>query len=158
MRLLGDRLVGVLRGPKPIPANAANSSVVGSGTAAGLPLKVAAGANVPPDALEPESKALVSAASRPEPVSASGEASVDGKIDEDGNAASTRLSNRLTSKPGSVAASRSIAAMRFSSRWPLALLIEPEAIAAWMAANGSLPESLAVSADAVLDGRDGGCA
>ena len=40
-----------------------------------------------------------------------------------------------------MAASCSIAAMRFSNRWPVALLIEPEAIAAWMAVNGSLLES-----------------
>ena len=52
--------------------------------------------------------------------------------------ARTRSSNRLTSKPGSVAARRSIAAMRFSSCWPRTLLIEPEAIAAWMAVKGSL--------------------
>ena len=57
--------------------------------------------------------------------------------DEDGSAANTRLSSRLTSSPESVVASRSIAAMRFSSCWPFALVIEPAAIASWMAVNGS---------------------
>ncbi len=92
---------------------------------------------------------VASAASRPESLFAKGDESVDDTIDELGSAASTRLSNRLTSKPGSVAASRSIAAMRFSKRWPVALLIEPEAIASWMAVSGSLGESLPL-VDAVL--------
>ena len=128
---------------------AAKNNVEGSGTAAGLALKLAAGANVPPALLEPELKALPSAAIRPESLSANGDASLDDKIDELGNAARTRLSNRLASKPGSVAASRSIAAMRFSKRWPVALLIEPEAIASWMAVNGSLGEPLLPSAAAL---------
>ena len=72
----------------------------------------------------------LSTASRPEPDSTSGEVPLDDQTDDDGSAARTRSSNRLTSKPGSVAARRSIAAMRFSSCWPFALLIEPEAIAA----------------------------
>ena len=120
-----------------MPQSRANSSVEGSGTAAGLPLKLAVEANSAADPLVPVPTALVSAASKSEPVSASGAASVAGKIDEDGNAANTRLSNRLTSRPGSVVASRSIAAMRFSSCWPLTLVIEPAAIASWMAASGS---------------------
>ena len=131
-----------------MPPNAAKSNVEGSGTAAGLAPKLAAGANVPPAPLDPP-MALASAASRPESLSAKGDESVDDTIDELGSAASTRLSNRLTSKPGSVAASRSIAAMRFSNRWPVALLIVPEAIASWMAVSGSLGESLPL-VDAVL--------
>ena len=66
---------------KPKPPKAAKSSVEGSGTAAGLPLKLAAAANVPLDPLplDPVSNALVSAAIRPEPLSARGEASVEGQ-------------------------------------------------------------------------------
>ena len=89
---------------------------MGSGTAVGLPLKLAAGANVRPNPLEPVPNQVLSAANRPEPVSARVETLVEGRIDEVGNAASTRLSSRLASRPGSVAASRSIAAMRFSNR------------------------------------------
>ena len=48
----------------------------------------------------------------------------------EGSTASTRLSNKLASNPGSVAARRSIAAMRFSSTCPVVLLIAPEAMAA----------------------------
>ena len=121
-----------------IPPSAAKNSAEGSGTAAGLPLKPAVGANAAVDAtVDAESIALLSTANRPESLSASGDESVEDKIDELGNAARTRLSKRLTSRPGSVAASRSIAAMRFSSCWPLTLVIEPAAIASWMAASGS---------------------
>ena len=113
-----------------MPPKAASSSVDGSGTAAGPALNTAAGANAALVALEPEPNALLSAASKPEPLSANGEESVDDKIDELGSAASKRLSNMLTSKPGSVAAKRSIVARRFSKRWPIALLIAPELVAA----------------------------
>ena len=115
---------------KPTPAKAAKSSVDGSGTAAGLPLKLAPGANTAPaEDAEPEPIALESNASRLEPPSAVGEESAIG--DELAcSTASTRLSNRFASNPGSVAAKRSIAAMRFSSTWPVVLLIAPEAIAA----------------------------
>ena len=74
--------------------------------------------------LEAEENSLLSTLNKPAPASPS--------------VASTRLSSRFTSRPGSVAASCSIAAMRFFKRWPVVLLIEPERIAAWMAANGSL--------------------
>ena len=121
-----------------MPPSAASNSVDGSGTAApsassGLPPKAAAGAKAaaPPKAeLEDEAKELLSAASRPEPESSSGEVPLDDQTDCVGSADSTRSSKRFTSKPGSVAARRSIAAMRFSSCWPFALLIAPEAIAA----------------------------
>ena len=92
----------------------------------------------------------LSTASRPEPDSISGEVPLDDQTDGAGSAARTRSSNRLTSKPGSVAARRSIAAMRFSSCWPFTLLIEPEAIAAWMAVKGSLLESLLSAVAALL--------
>ena len=134
-----------------MPPSAAKSSVEGSGTAAGLPLKLAPDANAAVAPLEPVPNALVSAASRPELLSPSGAESVVGKIDVDGRAAKTRLSNRPTSKPESVVASRSIAAMRFSNRWPVAPLIEPEAIASWIANSGSLDESLLLSANAALE-------
>ena len=114
----------------PMPPRAASNNVEGSGTAAGLPPKAGLAekaAVAPPSA---ELDVPLSTVSRPEPVSPSGEESMDGKIDDDGSAARTRSSNRLTSKPGSVAARRSIAAMRFSSCSPFTLLIEPEAIAA----------------------------
>ena len=127
---------------------AANKSAEGSGTAAGLPLELADAAKVPPAPLD-SPMALASAASRPESASAKGDESADDRADELGSAARTRLSNRLTSKPGSVAASRSIAAMRFSKRWPVVLLIEPEAIASWMAVNGSLGELLPVAGAAL---------
>ena len=84
----------------------------------------------PNDEPEDEPVALPSTASKPEPESSSGDVPLDDQTEFDGNAARTRSSNKLTSKPGSVAARRSIAAMRFSSCWPFALLIEPEAIAA----------------------------
>ena len=117
----------------PMPPIAANNNAEGSGTADGLPPKSAAGAKAvaPPNA-EPDDEPIVllSAASKPEPVSTSGAEPLDDQTDAGGSAARTRSSNRLTSKPGSVAAKRSIAARRFSSCWPFALLIEPEAIAA----------------------------
>src|SRR5580704_13849320 len=115
----------------PTPAIAASNKVEGSGTAAGAPAKAAAGANAaepPSDEDDDEPNVLPSTASRPEP--SSGDVPLDDQTDDDGNAASTRSSNKLTSKPGSVVARRSIAAMRFSSCLPFALLIEPEAIAA----------------------------
>ena len=99
---------------KPMAANAANANVEGSGTAAGpAKLAVAANAALAPDA-DPELSALESNASRLEPPSMTDEesAATDALA---GSTASTRLSSKLTSKPGSVAASRSIAAMRFSS-------------------------------------------
>ena len=116
-----------------MPPNAASSIVEGSGTAAGLPPKAAAGAKAalpPNDEPDDEPNVPPSTASRPEPESSSGDVPLDDQTDWVGNAARTRSSNKLTSKPGSVAARRSIAAMRFSSCWPFALLIEPEAIAA----------------------------
>ena len=103
---------------KPTPAKAANSNVEGSGTAAGLPAKLAIGANAAlalADAeVAPPPIALESNVNRFEPLSASG-AESDGTIELDGSTARTRLSNKLASNPGSVAAKRSIAAMRFSS-------------------------------------------
>ncbi len=71
----------------------------------------------------------LSTASKPVPESI-GESLADDQTDAAGNAANTRSSNKLTSKPGSVAARRSIAAIRFSSCLPFAALIEPAAIAA----------------------------
>ncbi len=53
-----------------------------------------------------------------------------------------RFSNRLTSKPGSDVPSRSIAARRFSNCWPFALVIEPAAMAAWIAVNGPLGSAM----------------
>ena len=113
-----------------IPPRTSSKRVEGSGTAAALPTTPASGANAAITPPEPDSNVLLSTVSRPEPMSPNGEESLDGRIDDEGNAAKTRLSNRLTSTPGSVAAKRSMAAIRFSNRWPETLLIEPDAIAA----------------------------
>ena len=96
-------------------ANTASTNVDGSGTAAGLPAKLALGANAAlAEDADPEPIALESNASRLELASRFSEESA--AADElGGSTARTRLSNKLASKPGSVAAKRSIAAMRFSS-------------------------------------------
>ena len=69
----------------PMPPSAASSSVEGSGTAAGLPPKAAAGANAallpPNDEPEDEPIDVLSTASRPEPESSSGEVPLDDQTD-----------------------------------------------------------------------------
>ncbi len=113
-----------------MPAIVASNNEEGSGTAAGLPPNSKSPAALLDAASDADANALPSTASRPETESVNGEVPLDVQTDEPGNAARMRSSNKLTSKPGSVAARRSIAAMRFSSCWPFALLIAPEAIAA----------------------------
>ena len=86
-----------------------------------------------------EANALLSVTSKPESDFASGAESVSDETENEGITAKTRLSNELASSPGSTAASRSIAATRFSKRWPVAaLLIDPKRIAAWIPLIGSL--------------------
>ena len=136
------------------PARTSSKIVEGSGTTAGLPTTAEPIANAALSPLEPEKEesVLLSSVNRVEPVSVHVEASVADRSDANGIDANTRPSSRVMSSPGSVAASCSIAAMRFSKRWPVALLIEPEAIAAWMAVNGSLlPVLLLLSAEELLE-------
>ena len=115
---------------KPIAARAANARVEGSGTAAALPAKLGVAENAPEAAApdEPETKVPLSTAKGPEPPSIVGEMPVENE-ESAGSTANTRLSNRLTSNSRSVAARRSMAAMRFSSTSPVVLLIAPLAIA-----------------------------
>jgi hypothetical protein len=80
--------------------------------------------------LEPGEDESLSVARSKEPVSKKGAESVDDQIDGAGSATKMRFSKMLTSKPGTAAARRSIAAMRFSNSSPFTTLIEPERIAA----------------------------
>ncbi len=135
---------------KPSPAGAASSQPDGSGTAVAPALKSPLTLNSTDAALggELESEPDRSAASRSEADWSNGACQSEG----DGSAASTPLSNRLTSKPGSIIACRSIAAMRLSRRSPFALLMTPDEIAASMAAIGlkSEPELFSTAAEATV--------
>ena len=148
---------------KASPPTRANSSEAGSGTAAGLPAKPALAANaVLPIAAETGARAERTRVQRQQARTGIRRGRRIAEADANSSAARPTRGSPTGSRPSRDRwpPERSIAAMRFSSTWPVVLLIAPEAIADWIAVKGSLSAaspSLTLRAGVAAQAAGDGC-